>query len=190
MGRVITFLLLILSIGCTTEKDQSYKTIPSIELDLSKTLVIPKTEEDYKIIEEAYDINFQIEQTKDKVHHLVVDMVLHNGSHFVSPHSSNHYKGRFNISVEENTHLVLDSTFIETPRSVEEFNLHPFITGLVNLVRVNTSYQHQLKVKSKDDFEVSGLVVFSIEPLCTLEKIRFVIFQKNGKLEVKKKIGA
>ena len=187
MNNSITILLLIFIFGCSTEKDQSYQPIPSIELDLSKTLVPPKTEE-YKTIDKAYDVNFQIEQTKDEVQHLVVDMILHNGSHFVSPHSSNRYKGRFDISIEENTHLVLDSIFIETPLSVEEFNLHPFISGLVNLVRVNTSYQHRLEIKSKDDFEVSGMVTFTIEPLCTLEKVRFVISHHAGKLEVKQQL--
>ena len=49
----------------------------------------------------------------------------------------------------------------------------------------STTYKHDLKVSSDQDFEVGGMVRFTIEPRCTFEGIPFMISSKDGKLSVR-----
>ena len=182
MKKIITLLLLILNMSCSMGNQES-----------NETYEVPRLSEEYKSkvdeqpqeFNEPYEIKFQIDKVDGEEYALVVGMELEEGNKFISPHTRTKFKGLFNISLEKNNHLEMDNTFIETPRSVEELDMHPFSTGLVNWVRVNTTYQHKVKVLSKDDFDVVGMIKFVIEPRCTLEEIEFTISQRSGKLEIK-----
>lgn len=182
MRRFITLLLLGLNMSCTLENTQSSisREAPRLYDEFASKVI-----EDSKVVE-PYNIKFQIKKVKDNKYYLVVDMELEEGNKFISPHTRTKFNGLFNISLEKNIHLKMDSIFIETPRSVEELDMHPFSSGLVNWVRVNTTYQHELQVISHDDFDVMGMVQFVIEPKCTLEEIEFTISQRSGQLEIKK----
>lgn len=52
-------------------------------------------------------------------------------------------------------------------------------------MRENTTYKQALKVNSETDFKVSGLIQFTIEPRCSLEKIGY----KSGSISVIKLLG-
>lgn len=168
-------LLLLFGLGCASSEPRSEKPVETEIVRVSDP------------IEEPYAIQIMVEEGAEGDYKLVVALKLRDGSHYVSPHSSDRFTGRFGISIEENDHLELDSSFVETPRSVEEFDPDPFVNGPVNWVRVNTSYQHQLKIKTGNDFEVEGLVRFVIEPRCTMEKVRFVIASQAGELKARLK---
>ncbi len=173
MNKFIALFLLFISVGYTID---NYPSNISNEIAIN---------DESKITNEPYDIKLQIDKTGNNEYRLVVTMELNSGSFFVSPYSSDRFSGRFNISIEDNGKLELDSKFIETPRSVEEYDPHPFVNGLVNWVSVNTTYKHQLHVMSQNDFEVIGLVSFTIEPRCTFEKVPFIITYKSGELKIK-----
>ena len=136
------------------------------------------------ITNDPYDIEFQVETLETNQYNLVVNMELGYGSRFISPFSMGEFLGKFNISIEDNAYLVLDSLFTETPSTVEEFDGHLFINDNDKWVRENTSYKHELHLISKDDFEVDGLVKFVIEPQCTLEEIEFTISYQDGQMDV------
>jgi hypothetical protein len=55
---------------------------------------------------------------------------------------------------------------------------------LVNWVDVDTRYEYPLTVSTAEDFEVKGMIRFTIEPRCTLEEIPFVITQRSGALSI------
>lgn len=168
-------LLLLLNISCATDYQSTNETNGAAQPPVFQTINS----------DEPYVINVQVNQSEDGENSLVVAVELDDESLFVSPYSSDRFKGRFNISLEDNESLDLDTVFIETPRSVEEYDPHPFIDGLVNWVRVNTTYEHALNVLSEDDFEVNGKIVFVIEPHCTLEQVPFTISSRAGKLKAK-----
>ena len=180
MKNLITVLILLAITACTTNKQQ-----PKIEYNNISYNAIPKINGAPTVPLEPYTIVFTIEESDSKEINLVVSMSLYGGSHFVSPHSSDRFSGRFAVSLYENDHMVLDDDFIETPRSVEKFDPHPYVKGLVNWVSVSTNYKHQLHIKTKEDFEVRGLVSFTIEPRCTFEKIPFIIKYIDGKISVR-----
>ena len=180
MKNLITFLILLAITACTTDKQQANVEYKNISYN-----AIPKLNNAPTVPLEPYTILFQIEESDAKELNLVVSLRLFGGSHFVSPHSSDRFSGRFNISIDDNVHLVLDDDFKETPRSVEKYDPHPFVKGLVNWVSVSTNYKHQLHIKTQEDFEVRGLVSFTIEPRCTFEKVPFIIKYINGKISVR-----
>jgi len=187
MNRLLTFFFLLLTFGCTTENQPSNTINEAVynEFKIDEFKVI----EELKIIDklEPYNIKFQIGKAENiNEYNLFVNMELDSRSYFISPFSSDGFTGRFNISIEDNPHLAIDSAFTETPRSVEKFDPHPFINGLVNWVMVNTSYKYQLNLLSQDDFEVAGLVSFTIEPRCTFEEIEFNISHHSGELKIRK----
>lgn len=179
MKNLFYFFILLLFTACTSEKKQAnleYNNIsynPTPEIKSAPTVLL-----------EPYTIAFKIEETDSKEFNLLVSMGLYGGSHFVSPYSSDRFSGRFNISINENDHLDLDDVFKEIPRSEEEYDSHPFVDGLVNWVSVNTNYNHRLHIKTQEDFEVKGMVSFTIEPRCTFEKIPFILRYEDGEMRV------
>lgn len=174
MNKLITSFLLLLSLGCAKESRQSIKVDLIAKNDTSNLFVGPLN------IDEPYDIKFQIEKTKNNDYNLVVSINLHNGAHFISPHAKRDFKGKFFMDLRSYEHLSFKGNIFENPRSVEELDPHPFVNGSVNWVRVNTTYKQPLNLLSKDDFEVFGRVLFTIEPRCSLEVIPFAISYKDG----------
>ncbi len=132
------------------------------------------------IATEPYKIDIQINEAGKNEYQLVINMELHNGAHFVSPNAKRDFTGKFFMDLGSYEHLAFDGILVETPRSVEEIDPHPFVGGPVNWVRENTTYMQSLKLLSNDDFEVFGRIRFTIEPRCTLEEIPFAISYKNG----------
>jgi hypothetical protein len=132
------------------------------------------------ILSEPYKIDIQIKEAGKNEYRLVIKMELQNGAHFVSPNAKRDFTGKFFMDLGSYEHLAFDGTLVETPRSVEEIDPHPFVGGPVNWVRENTTYTQSLKLLSNNDFEVFGRIRFTIEPRCTLEEISFAISYKNG----------
>lgn len=137
---------------------------------------------------EPYTIEFDIMESHTGLPTLIVDMKLADGSHYVSPHSTGDFSGKFSVYFEEGSELDLRDPFVETPRSYEIYDPHPLVRGNVNLVRVDTHYEYPLQIDAKGDFETIGTVRFTIEPRCTLEQISFVIKRKDGKLTIEKNL--
>jgi len=181
MNKLIVFFsLLLLNIGCDTGKQQTKKT-PEIALNETSDLFVGP-----KYIEKLYDLEFLIENLENNEFQLSIAIKLYNGGHYISPHAKRTFSGKFFMDLGSYTDLAFKGDIIETPRSVETIDLHPFTNGTVNWVHVNTTYKQSLQVKSQDDFEVFGRVMFTIEPRCTLENIPFVIAYKAGKMTVKR----
>jgi len=176
---IITFILLI-SLSCKIDKKQSPKVREIAKLEIPK-ISIPTVENNEKtIVDELYTFQFKIEKTKNDKHNLVINIKLHNGSYFISPNATRDFSGKFYMDLGSYKDLSFNGNIIETPRTVEEYDIHPFTNGLVNWVRVNTTYTQPLNIQSENDFEVFGRVRFTIEPRCSLEEIPFAISYKNG----------
>lgn len=176
MKNTITFLLLLLFISCNTETS---KTVSSNDIALNfQPLKVEKIEP----TEEPYAIKFLLETTKNNETYLIIEMELRNDSHYVSPYAKRDFKGKFNPSLKDNEFFSLEGELIETPRSVEEVDPHPFVRGTVNWVRVNTTYRQKINIKTNEDFDYVGTVQFTIEPRCTLEKVEYIVKSRGGNL--------
>ena len=178
MNKLTTFALLLLSISFSTA--QQLAVIPPVNTGIN----IPVSDNGFSINDQDYTLRFDVEQINDKELVLVIAIELHNGSHYISPYAKRDFSGKFYMDLGSYTDLDFDGSIIETPRSYEEFDYHPFVDGNVNWVRVNTTYTQALKVLSEDDFEVFGRVQFTIEPRCTFEEIPFAISYKDGVMKV------
>jgi len=180
MNKLIIPFVLLISMSCRIDKKQSLKAKDIAKLEIPK-ISISTVENNVKTItDELYTLQFKIEKTENNKHNLVIDIKLHNGSHFISPNATRDFKGKFYMDLGSYKDLSFNGNIIEIPRSVEENDSHPFTNGLVNWVRVNTTYTQPLNIQSEDDFEVFGRIRFTIEPRCTLEEIPFAISYKNG----------
>ena len=178
MNRLNTLLLLLFIMGCNPNQVNN-DIVDVIKIEDVITVNEPQ------FIDDPYDIDIKIKKVEKNDYTLEISMVLHNGSYFVSPNSKGDFSGIFSVSIKDNDKLKLDSKFIETPLSVEEYDSHPFVGGYINWVKVNTTYKKQLQLISQEDFEVSGFIRFVIEPRCTREQIGFTISQHSGKINVK-----
>ena len=134
--------------------------------------------------EAPYKVDFNIHTNIDGENYMEIKMKLAGGAHYVSPNSTVAYKGRFTLNIDKNAHLKPVGGLLERPESVEEFDPHPFVNGKINWVRIDTEYKQKLMVTNPEDFLVFGSIKFTIEPRCTLEKVPFVISQKDGKLKI------
>jgi hypothetical protein len=134
--------------------------------------------------EEPYELSLQVKKLKNNTYNLTVIMELGEGAHYVSPNSKGDYKGKFVMLLEENTKLTMSGKFTEYPTAKE--SIDPWRGDPVNFVTENTTHTQQFTITDTNDFEVSGLIQFTIEPRCTLEKVTFTISNRNGKLEIKK----
>lgn len=183
MNKFIICLLLIICISCNKDNNQALETIKK-----EKNIALADNFRDHSPTpsnESPYEIKLQIDKLNKDAYNLVVNMLLEKGAYYVSPHAKRDFKGKFKIFIAPNDKLFVDSFLIETPQSVEEYDSHPFVNGLVNWVRISTTYKQQLNVMSEDDFNVSGFIQFTIEPRCTLEKIPFIIVHNKGELKIK-----
>lgn len=174
MNKLTILVLLLLSISFSKSQQQTetHKEILKIEK--------PEIKNGFTINDKDYTLHFEIENADSQKPSLVIAIELHNGSHYISPYARRDFKGKFYMDLGSYTHLAFESDIIETPRSIEEFDSHPFTNGPVNWVRVNTTYKQPLQVKSQGDFEVFGRLRFTIEPRCSLEEIPFAISYQNG----------
>lgn len=184
MNKLIIIPFLFLIIGCATKETQQETITDTTPIPIFLNYDPPGARHINEGTEEPYKIEFKIETSEDKKHSLIIAMKLEEGSFYVSPFAVRDFKGKFSVSLEENDYLDLGHEFTETPRSEEIFDPHPFVNGEVNWVKVNTTYEHQLEILKKEDFEVKGVVRFVIEPRCTLEEIPFMISSKSGKMNI------
>lgn len=150
----------------------------------TKTVEKPMVDNGFVINDEYYTIRFKLENTNSKNPILVIAMELKNGAHYISPFTKRDFKGKFYMDLGSYAAVDFKEEIIETPRSVEEYDPHPFTNGTVNWVRVNTTYKQPLNIKNEGDFEVFGRVRFTIEPRCSLEEMPFAIAVKNGVMKL------
>ena len=174
MSRFIAFLLLPVLVSCMSENNET--------TNIKKA--IPMLWDESQLVDEPYGLDFSIEKLENNAYNLEIAIDIEAGSYFVSPHSKGSYMGRFSILIENNDELIMADTLLEIPRSVE--SIDPWTNNLASIVRQNTVYKQQFDLENEEDFEIEGLVQFVIEPKCTLEKIKFMISNHSGKLEVKR----
>ncbi|NOR28462.1 MAG: hypothetical protein GQ540_08040 [Lutibacter sp.] len=179
MNTFKALFLLLISSSCHVYSQQSNQIAETLKVDKSIMVNFPKPME---IL--PYDIKIEIETTENSTNYLVISLELKNGSYFISPNSKRAFKGKFYMDLGSYEDIDFEGKLLETPLSVEEVDLHPFVNGTVNWVRVNTTYKQALRIKSKDDFEVFGRIQFTIEPRCTLEEIPFAISVQNGVMKI------
>ncbi|CAM1343348.1 hypothetical protein [Tenacibaculum amylolyticum] len=177
---ITSILTVFLLLGCSSEK-KTVKTIAKTETSVPKIVNLiegPMVDLSYN----PYDIAIKMDREKKNIYSLDIQMLLRDGSFFVSPNSERDFKGKFRIDIEENNAIESVSELIETPLSQEVFDPHPFVNGYVNWVKVNTNYKQFFLRTSDKDFKVGGVVRFVIEPRCTLEEIPFIITYEKGKM--------
>jgi hypothetical protein len=180
MNKLIILVLLIISVSCNTDSNQSNITYKNISYNVDQNTKKSNT------LKEPYGIKYYIEETENNDFYLHVNIELHNNSHYISPHAKRDFKGKFSITLEDNDTVSLDKEILESPQSIEEIDNHPFVRGTVNWVRENTSYKQKIHINSKNDFVVKGLIHFTIEPRCTLEQIEFIIKYQSGRMIIEK----
>lgn len=172
MNRLVGFFFLLMCASCAVIGQDEDRT--------SKATV----DDAASFFDNPYRLNLQLRAMKDKRYELMATVELDSACYFVSPYSSDTYKGYFKLNLNENEWLHLDSNFVESPRSVAK--LDRWQGGMSHFVEETTSYSYSFTVNSKDDFKVLGLVQFVIEPKCTLEEIPFSITMKEGELSIQK----
>ena len=178
MNILTTFLVLLLSISPGTSQLRKETTQSIVIIDE------PEIIKGFVIEDKEYTLHFNMEKAEDQNYTLVIDIELHNESYFVSPNATRDFSGKFYMDLGSYTQIDFKGDIEEAPRSIEEFDSHPFVDGTVNWVRVNTTYKQSLELKSQEDFEVFGRVQFTIEPRCTFEEIPFAISYQNGVMKI------
>ena len=184
MKYIIAFITLTLAVACTENETptsiEASHPVPEGSMYDSPSIVREIA------LNNPYEISYNVEKTTDRQYNLITTMKLFGGSFYVSPHSTGDFIGKFRIEIVPNDYLILGSDFIETPRSKEVHDPHPFVDGLVNWVNEDTRYEHHLTVITQDDFDIRGKIIFTIEPKCTLEEISVIFKYRSGVLRIEK----
>lgn len=176
MSKFITLAVLLLCISFSKSQQQPETTQETVKNEK------PEIMNGFTINDKDYTLHFKIENTDNQKPSLMIAIELHNDSHYISPNAKRDFKGKFYMDLGSYTHLDFKGDIIETPLSIEEYDSHPFTNGLVNWVRINTTYKQPLEIKSEEDFVVFGRLRFTIEPRCTLEEIPFAISYQDGQM--------
>ncbi|WP_223034421.1 hypothetical protein [Hanstruepera marina] len=187
MNKYLVILGIVLITSCTTKTEKPGELALAINhtdaINAENNPLLYSVFNKPDIEKDLYAVKFSAYSHGNALHDLTIDMRLKNDGHFVSPNATRDFKGKFTMIIDKNSDFNLVGNLIESPRSVEEIDLHPFVNGPVNWVRKNTTYTQQIRLNSSDDFEVIGFIQFTIEPACTLEKVPFIIKQVNGVLQ-------
>lgn len=166
MKYIIASLFLSVVIGCAEEP----ATISAQNAELCRSILIhPDLPYNHE-----YDLKLSVEDAGNGEYRLVSVIDFHNGAFIASPLSNKNFKGSFKIVMRENEKIAMDDVFEEIPRSVERIDQ---FGNLVNWVSERTTYKRTFKINSQEDFKVSGIVSFTIEPTCTFEEIPFEILR-------------
>jgi len=174
------FAILSITYNCTNVNSQDFAANATAQ---DSVYVMPTHFSDDLVRDDAlYTSLIRVDKQHDDDYVLSVQMNLKKDAHFVSPNAQRAFSGKFTIVLDEPGKIQALGTLIEKPLSIEELDQRE---GLVNWVRKSTNYRQKLKILSGENFEVRGHVQFTIEPRCTLEKIPFLLSQKDGKLSLK-----
>ncbi len=190
MKNIIAICVLSFSVACAQK--EATKSIGSVAPFEPNIPVLDVSMYDSPLIDDAvainhpYEISYVVEVSEEGQFSLITFMKLFGGSFYVSPHSSTDFKGEFRIEVAPNENLVIEADFLEIPRSIEVIDPHQFVNGPVNWVSEDTRYEHRLTVKTQQDFDIGGKIIFTIEPKCTLEEIPLMFKYRSGVLTVEK----
>ncbi|OIQ27569.1 MAG: hypothetical protein BM564_12415 [Bacteroidetes bacterium MedPE-SWsnd-G2] len=133
---------------------------------------------------EDYTLKFSMNPMDNNAYELLIDVELKNNAYYVSPNAKRDFKGKFTLELKEDNKLHSNSKLLETPPSVEEIDMHPYVNGTINWVRKNTNYRITLERNWEEDFHILGHVKFTIEPKCTLEIIPIILKFENGEMKV------
>jgi hypothetical protein len=171
--------------SCSTKSQEPVKEIASAEVNLPLNPYETISFKEPYSPHSPYHLDLKIEKTETDENQLSIFITLKGDAHFVSPHAKRDFKGKFSMTLEDTNLIETNGDLLETPQSVEEFDTHHFVNGTVNWVRENTTYKLPFKVKTEKDFEIHGLIRFTIEPRCTLEEIPILVSQKSGQLSVR-----
>lgn len=175
-----------MSVACAQNEPSAVSSpdseTPVLEVSMYESPAIVREE----AIDHPYDIAFEVVKFDHHQYGLQIDMRLFGGSFYVSPFSTRDFKGKFRVEIAPNDHLKLGSDIVETPRTQPVIDLHPFVDGEVNWVSENTKYEYPLEVKTTEDFEIGGKIIFVIEPKCTMEEIPMMFKYKDGELRVER----
>lgn len=184
MNRFIICSIILLSISCSTKSQEVVKEIASAEVNLPlnpyETIAFKEPYSPHS----PYHLDLKIEDIETTTKNLTLFITLRGDAHFVSPHEKRDFKGKFSMTLEESNLIETDGNLIEIPQSIEETDTHHYKDGTVNWVRENTTYKLPFNVLTDKDFEIPGLIRFTIEPRCTLEEIPIIVRQKSGQLTV------
>lgn len=184
MKYLIALFGLTLLISCTTNPSEKNKDLAL--LDKSDLVIEEKRDYTYyydTLTTDEYQIMFGVNELRGNKAELVISMELFDNSFFVSPNAKRDFKGKFTLDLPESEHLTYLDDIEEIPLSVEEYDEHPFVDGLVNWVREDTKYFQKVTLNTEEDFYLIGELKFVIEPKCTMEKIRLSIRQVGGYLK-------
>lgn len=175
MKKTIILFVLSIVIGCANEPP----TMSAQNSELCRSILI---DSDVPFNHE-YDLRLSIEDAGNGVYNLVSVIDFHNGAFTASPLSHKDLTGIFKIELRDNDKLTMDDSFEEIPRSAAKMDQ---FGNMMNWVSERTTYKRTCRIHSQQDFKVSGMVSFTIEPTCTFEEIPFDIFYENGKLRVQR----
>jgi len=162
-------MLLLLSVTFNTQQSR-YNTKPA------------KIEEQLKITDELYTVQFKTENTGNNKYNLIIAIDLEVGASFISPFERKELTGKFYMDFGSYDKINFDGNIIETPRAfavLDRMSFEPIIW-----VKENTTYTQPLVLLSEGNFEVFGTLKFTIEPRCTLEIFPFAIKYQDGEITI------
>ncbi len=168
-----TSLLTLICCGQIEKKEVTEKQPPK---------EVPPKENDQK--EMPFDVSFNMEKIDDNNYYLITSIKLAKGCYVISPYSLDDIFLPVSLSIAENKSIKTDSTLIEFPISVEEYDA--LAETQVRFVKENTTYTQKLTLTNKNDFEVTGKVELLIEPNCVPYQIDFTISNKDELITVTK----
>jgi hypothetical protein len=180
MYKILTFAFVLFCIAVITACSQSKSTT---------TKAVVKTKEapfeiNLSTENPPFKIDFQIEELKKEQYNLSVALELCNNCYIISPHSNDTFYLHFDIYLDDSDNIIVDNTLLEIPTAVEEIDA--ILNIPVKFVRGTAVYKQHLKVINKEDFEVSGLIEFLLEPSCVPYDVEFVLSYRSGVMKVKK----
>lgn len=170
---LINICLLSLIMACTPQTEEKVEEMPVQENSVYDILKV----------QNPFNVVFDLAQDADD-YLMTITMQLEEGSYYASPHSNNDFLGLFNIELDQEVELVLMDEWIESPRSIEEFD--ELARCNVNWVREETTYSNKVAINNPNDFKVGGTVSFVIEPSCNRYEVTFNLIQEAGVLRVEK----
>lgn len=172
MNKLIVSILLLSLFGCTERNPPTTQSPKIVQV------------EEVALVDSSFDILFHTEKIDQERFRLATTIELSDSSYVISPYSQDDVYGHINISLRDHRNLIVGESLQEIPNSVEEYD--PILEEPVRFVRETTTYQQALQIVKNEDFDLSGLVSFVLEPSCVPYEVKFLLSYHSGEMIIKK----
>ncbi|MFK8046177.1 MAG: hypothetical protein AB8B72_11825 [Crocinitomicaceae bacterium] len=174
----LTLILSFFLLSCASEVAVKNTEVAKDTATIKPTAIITDSKMD-----DSVQVDLSIKLLNENMAELKIDMSLFGDTWIVSPLEKNYPYGEMRLELQENNFLTVTDSISEKPMS--SFISDENVEEPYKVITKQSELIQKIKLKSKQNFEVSGYIFFILEPVCRPYEIYFTISHIKENIDVR-----